>query len=145
MRRTRTLLIPLLVAGLAAGTALTSSPQDDEPTPLQEAMGGLQKGQRAMRRMVKDPVANEDALLGTISQMQGHALRAFSLPPDPPDGEDARAWRIGFQRSQLQVLDALLETELAVHGGDAQAAQAGYARLGEIKKAGHDKYQPDQW
>ena len=139
------LITGLLALSLGAAYALPRySTQDDEPTPVQEAMGGLQSGQRAMRRMVKDPAANKDALVKTLREMQRHAHTIFTMPPTVPEGlatTTPEEWRIDFQRQFLEVLDCLLEVELAVHKGDADAVAKGYTKLGELKKTGHDTYQ----
>ena len=136
---------PLLVGLLAASLALTAAPfsraQDDEPTPLQEAMGKMQGSQRAMRRMVGDPTANKDALLRAVATIEEGALEAFVLAPPAPDGADAVAWRIGYKRQILKTLDAALACEQATHEGNADALAAAYQALNATKKAGHDQYQ----
>lgn len=134
----------LLALALATGFALPSTTTQDEPTPLQEAMGTLQTGQRALRKLVQDPAANRDALLGTLASMQGGALTAYGIPPAAPDGKseaEQHAWRIGFQRRMIGLVDALLAMELATYEQDAEALSAGYGTLGDLKKAGHDLYQ----
>lgn len=139
--RIQTLLASLLAASLALTATSFSSAQDEEPTPLQEAMGKMQGSQRAMRRMVGDPVANKDALLRAVAAIQEGALEAYALAPAAPDGEDEHAWRIGYRRQILKTLDAVLACELATHQGDPDALAAAYQALGAAKKAGHDQYQ----
>ena len=139
--RLQTLLLSFLAASLAFTATSFTAPQDDEPTPLQEAMGKMQGSQRAMRRMIGDPVANKDALLRATTAIQEGALAAYPLAPPAPEGVDADTWRIGYQRQILKTLDAALACELATHQGDAEALNAGYQALGSSKKTGHDQYQ----
>ena len=141
--RTKTLLTGLLAATLLVSTTSFSfsETQDDEPTPLQQAMGKMQGSQRAMRKMVGDPATNKAALLRACAMIQEGAHEGYSLAPKAPADADANEWRIGYQRSMLAVLDAALECELAVHKGDAEAVTAAYKKMGEHKKSGHDAYQ----
>ena len=142
--RTPTLLAALLAAGLTLAATSRTAPQDDEPTPLQAAMQEMMGGQRAMRRLVRDPAANVEGLVAAASAIQRGALAAYSLPPAAPEGEDPHRWRIGYQRQILRLLDTALECELAARAGDAELLKAAYARLGEIKAEGHDTYQVDE-
>jgi hypothetical protein len=139
-----TLLTTLLALSLAASAAFALQHQDDEDTPLQQAMHQLKDGQRKLHKLKRDPVANKDGLLAACEAIQGGALAAFSLPPAAPEGEPAAAWRIGYQRTILQVLDSALELEAATHAGDSEAVAAAYERLAEVKKGGHDRYQQDE-
>lgn len=135
----------ILVALLAAAPALTSGSipgfQDDEPTPLQAAMGQMQGSQRAMRRLIKDPGANKAALLRATAALQEAALVTYSLAPPAPEGAEEHGWRIGFKRELLKTLDAALACELATLQGDADALGAAYQALGASKKSGHDRFQ----
>lgn len=141
--RHRSLLVGLLCAGLAlSASSFSSVPQDDEETtPLQDAMGRLQDGQRSLRRLVRDP-SRKDDILRTVGDMQQAALDAFALSPPLPEEEvDEQEWRIGFQRQMLNALDRMLALELAAHQGDAEAMKAAYDALSEAKQTGHDTYQ----
>jgi len=139
-----TLLIGTLLLSFAAGLAYTRPvPQDDDPSPLADAMGTLQGGQRKLRKQLKD-TENSAAAVATLQQMQRGAITALGLPPAPPEGmEDGKkpAWRIDFQRQMVQVLDTLLTIELAVTEGRTESAMEAYKALGALKKSGHDTYQ----
>ncbi|MDA1266903.1 MAG: hypothetical protein O2816_17620 [Planctomycetota bacterium] len=141
--RTKTLLTGLLAATLLVSTTSFSflGSQDDEPTPLQQAMVKMQGSQKAMRQLIADPATNKAALLRACAMIQEGAHAGFSLAPKAPADADENQWRIGYQRTMLAVLDAALECELAVHAGDAEGVAAAYKKMGEHKKAGHDTYQ----
>jgi hypothetical protein len=141
------LITAFLALSLGAGYAFARPTlQDEESTPLQESMQGLMSNQRAMRKLVGDATANQSDLLELLGEFRGHALTAFSLPPETPkrlEGTDAAVWRVAFQRQVLQLVDASLECELAVHKGDSEALGEAYKRLGGIKKTGHDRFKKD--
>lgn len=138
------LLVGTLLLSFAAGLAYTRPvPQDDDPTPLAEEMGGLQSGQRKLRKLIKNPEAKQETL-EIIRGMEQNAITAINLAPAIPAGmEEAKqaAWTIGYKREMVKVLDALLVMELAVVEGRTDAAAAAYKGLGELKKSGHDTYQ----
>ncbi len=161
MRSLPFLISALLAAPLLSSFAATSSPspsgpirsrvQDDddddeehEHSPLHEAMNQMQAAQRAMRKLSRDPVGNKEALLRAVGAIEEGALTAYRLPPPAPEGENPEAWRIGFRRQLLQLLDAALAAELAVHEGDAEALAAAYKAISGAKKEGHDRYQEDE-
>jgi len=138
------LIIAALALSLGASYAFARPVlQDDESTPLQESMQGLMSSRRAMRKLVGDATANGEALLEILNEFRAHALTAFSLPPATPEGlegTDAAIWATSYQRRVLELIDASLEGELAVHRGDSEALGEAYKRLGAINKAGHDRF-----
>ena len=138
--RTKTLLVGLMAVTLTFTASSYTSVQDDEPTPLQQAMGTIRGGQKALGRGHRNPVANKAALLRAATAIEEGALKAFSLAPPAPEGENVNAWRIGYQRQMLQLLDAALECEAATYAGDAEALAAAYGRLGQAKKGGHNNF-----
>ena len=139
-----TLLLATLVLALLVGSATTlRAVQDEELTPLQEAMNGLQSGQRKLRKLLKDPIETA-ATVEVVHAMEANALTAFGLPPDAPatlSEAERPGWRIGFQRQILKVADSLLVLELAVLQGEGEQARQAYKDLNAVKKAGHDIYQ----
>lgn len=139
--RPKTILVAILAAAPAVPLGAPGLIQDDEPTPIQAAMGQMQGSQRAMRRLIKDPGANKAALLKATGSIQEAAIRAYDLAPPAPEGTDEHVWRIGFKREVLRTMDAALACELATHQGDAEALGSAYQALGASKKAGHDTYQ----
>jgi len=138
--RLQTLLAGVLVGALALSATSFTSAQDDEPTPLQAAMGKLMGAQKSMRKSAGDPVANKDALLRSLGAIEEAVLTAYAHEPAAPEGEDEHAWSVGYRRAMLEALDAALACELATHQGDADAFAEAYKALGATKKRGHDAY-----
>lgn len=147
----RRCLVPLSLAFL--GTLLVATPlarpvqdgSEHADSPLGAAMEGLQSAVRRLRKLIEQP-DNRDACLEVVRGMQANALEAFGHPPDLPLGEDATpvAWRVGFQRQILALLDQLLVLELAVDEGRVDDAKAAYGELSRIKGEGHDLYQREE-
>lgn len=135
------LVLPFALSGESA------TAQDQEPTPLQRAMGSLNGNARKLRKLTADPVANKDALLEAARAIQEAALAGFPHPPAAgPDmkGDAVATWNAEFKRSMLGLADAALELELATLAGDKDGVAAAHGKLGELKKSGHDKFQK-QW
>jgi len=136
--------IPALALALGLGFGFgRATAQDPDTTPLQEAMGELQAGAKALRPLLEKPAEERQVMLETVHRMQAAALRAIQNPPGLPEGfpeEGGFVWTIGFQRKVLTLADALFELELGIHRGRASEVQAAYEKLGTIKGEGHDAY-----
>ena len=138
------LAIPAVLPGQQPGRARDAA-QEEEKTPLEQAMGGLKNGMRALRRGLESAESATQAL-GTIREMQGHALAAMNHCPAPleeVDAAGAAAWEINFKRAQLHLCDALLTLELAVVEGRLEDAKTIYGSLNDIKSKAHDVYDPE--
>lgn len=134
-------LISLNIATEAAGANPVPASDGDDAV-LEAAMEELQAGQRKLRKLVSDP-AQKGSCLAALAEMQAAALSAFQNVPHAPEGTESTPWRIGYQQMSLRLLDELLTLELAVFEDRTEDAKASYARLGEIKSAAHDRFQPD--
>ena len=139
---------PIRVSVLALLVCLLAAPfatpvQDEAETPLEVAMAQLQSGQRKLRKLVAQPDEG-GAAQDVVRSMQAAAVEALGHPPAPHDDGSPIAWRIGFQRQLVALLDQLLVLELALAEGRVDDAKASYATLNEIKKAGHDRYQHEE-
>jgi len=128
-----------VAAGWSAGRP--RSVDEEHDTPLEAAMDELGSGQRKLRKLVTEPSMKEQCL-ETVAGMQAAALAAFQNAPAPLEGAQPTSWRIEFQRTTLKLLDELLKLELAVFEDRTEDAQASFAALGEIKSAGHERFQP---
>jgi hypothetical protein len=106
----------------------------------------MQAGMKEMRRMLGKNEQKVE-LLALVTKLQLSARACFDLVPaqaTPIDDPSALAeWRIGYVRRMVEVYDALLQLELAVHKGDAEKAKEMYKKLGEHKQSGHDAYQAE--
>ena len=137
--------IPSLVLALGLGFGFgRATAQDPEASPLEEAMGELQAGAKALRPLLEAPAENRQAMLDAVHRMEAAALRAIQNPPGLPEGfpeEGGFVWTIGFQRKVLTLADALLELELGIHRGRPSEVKAAYEKAIAIKEEGHDSYQ----
>jgi cytochrome c556 len=132
----------LLVLPLAFSIGADAQ-QDEEPTPLQQAMGELNGNMRKLRKLVESPADNQAVLLETVRNVQEAALAAFANPPTAEAGlaaDDAAMWQAQFKRSVLALADTSVQMEIAVLSGDADGVTSAYAALGELKKSGHDTF-----
>ena len=146
-RRPLFAIIPLgclLLLWLGAGQATVAAHPQDGPTPLQEAMGRLQRGLRGLRKLVDDPAANRAELMTVLRDMETALLAGIAHPPTPrdevPEGE-RELWVVAFKSTMTSTLDALLKCQTATLKGDTEALAAAYKTLNENKKRGHDSYQ----
>ncbi len=148
----RLTLCCLLVAPLALyaavpaaqGFAVQDPAADEGPTPLQEAMGVLQGNQRKLRKLVADPAANKEALIGALGAMESACLTSIANPPTPRDPaarDEQAAWMVRYKILMTSTLDNVLQMQAATLAGDAEALGAAYSTLNQKKKLGHDTYQ----
>ena len=163
MKRT-SLFAPLLLSlPLAAGLVLTSFATTQEAVtpdgaPTQSAeqydhkkfethMKGLMRGQKAVRRLLKDSGANQAAILKTLEGMEKDVVAAYQLVPPRPEQElsdaDWALYRLGFKAEMLETQAALLRMQMAAHRKDDEGLKKEYKALGDSKKRGHDKYKFD--
>lgn len=148
----RKLLLPLLlITPLALAFAHTeprATAQDpaaeDEVTPLQAAMGTLQSNQRKLRKLIKDPAANQAALMEALGAMESAILIAIQNAPEAAEGvaaEEHAMTSVGYKRAMVATLDTVLAMQMGTLGGDTDAVGAGYKLIGQQKKSGHDRFQ----
>jgi len=149
IRRTAALLSFLVCTSLALSwipsATAAASVDEDEESPLALAMDELQAGQRRLRKLVSDP-AQKDECVQVVRNMQRNAIDALSLAPAAPEtlaGSAADAYRIGYKKKIVQLVDELLSLELAVIEGRTDDATGHYKALGAHKKEGHDTYQAE--
>lgn len=149
MIRSLLLLLPLAATPwLAPRTvirppATTRGPVLEDDTPLQKAMQTLKKAQRSLKKLSSDPVANKQALLDTLGDVESAVLVGLGQTPPLPEGLDAKAtalFVVGYKRELAHLLEAALDMEQATLNGDADALQAGYSAMSSIKKEGHEAY-----
>ncbi len=145
----------LLAAGLFAAPSFVNAQEPEaqegehdeehEHSDLENAMEGLKKGMRALRRGIEKPEKSAE-MIEVVQAMQQASLTAFSLCPEPLEEVDALGlakWRTGFKKGQLAVCGTLVNLELALAEGRLEDAKELYGRLNDIKGNGHDKYDPE--
>ncbi len=114
----------------------------EEVTVLHENMEVLGKGMKSMRKMMRKPEMKADAL-ALCGKMQHAAAISFMNAPEKVEGLEGTellAYQADFKKRMLTVAGALVDLELALEKGDADAAKAVYRSLGAAKKEGHDIY-----
>ena len=115
----------------------------EDPSNLQQAMKSLNAGQRGLRKLVADPVANKDAITGLLTDMENAILGALKEAPPRPDSlTDAELplFKVRFKRTLASLLQQVLAMEEATLQGDAEALKAAYDELGKVKKSGHTNF-----
>jgi len=150
---TLVLLTPFTLSAVTTTTASAQEPEGQhehqdqgEDGPLAEAMGELKDNMRALRKTLGSPEKAEDGM-AYAAGMRKAALLAFPLCPDAPQGfskAEQVKWRVDFQRKILSVCDGTLQLELALAEGRMEDAKTIYKSLSDIKKEGHETYDPDE-
>lgn len=148
----RAFLIPLamltlglpLVSGLAP-VAPTSEGAQEELSELGKSMEILNKGQRQLRKLTADPIANREALLGVLTQMEGAVVKALSLAPpssvtDKVAKADRPVWLVRYKLTMARLLQAILSMQEGVHAGDVAAVAGASALIDATKQAGHEGF-----
>lgn len=142
MTRTLTLLVALLA--LLSTAAFVSSPRED--SEIDQHMKAINKSSRQLRAMLKDP-AKAEAALAVILSMQEHALKAKALNPkklETIEGDEARAkFTLEYRKGMHEFLNGMFEIEVALLGGDNEAAGETLKGLLKAKSPAHEKFKLD--
>lgn len=118
----------------------------DDHEALEEAMETLKAGQRAVKKAMGDPAANEAELMKHLEAMEAATLTAIPLKAEAPDGlagKDLARWKVGYRAEMVKLLTQILAMQDATLAGDAAALQKGYDALVEVKKTGHEDFRVD--
>ena len=129
--------------GLELDSSAEALAQQDGPTALQEAMGVFKTGQRALRKLIDDPKANQDVLMKTLGEMEAATITALGETPKVPEGVDRAGvplWKVSYKQAMNTLLGSILDMQAATLKGDATALKAGYDLLGATKKSGHENF-----
>lgn len=164
-KRSRTTI--WLTLPLAAGLALTSfaaiQDQGEPITPtaaepgqsaedlnhemFEKNMKGLMRGQKALRKLIADPTANQAAIMTTLETMEKNAVAVYSLTPPKPEEElsepEWALYRITYKAQIVEMQATLLRLQMAALRTDEEALQDGYKALQAHKKEGHDQFKFD--
>ena len=134
----------LVLAAIAASSPVRSQdPAAEAETPLYLAMESMQASLRALRKQIDNPAESANAA-ATVRSMQLNAMTAFGQTPPAVEGaneKDTALWNIQFRRQIVELEVALLDLEQAIVEGRVEDAKQGYAKLNELKKLGHEKFQ----
>ncbi len=142
------LFLALSPALLDANNLFSQNPSQEEEEhdgPLPEAMNGLKDHMRALRKSLSNPERKAESTEHAQAMMQ-YALEAMKYCPPAPEGfspTEVVKWKVDFQRKLLSVCDHMLQIELALAEGRIQDAQNLYRAVADIKKEGHETYDPE--
>ena len=128
--------------GISASVARAPAAAEED-TVLQGVMKTFKTGQRSLKKLIKDPAANEQALLEVLASMEAGALIAIGEEPPPPEGlagVDLELFRVGFKGQIATLLQQILALQAAALRQDGAALQVAYDALSSAKKAGHQTY-----
>ena len=135
----------VLTAGFTAMTFAQDPGHEHSDSPLEEIMEQMKDHMRAVRKSIPE-VEQHAKCIKDIQAMQQLAIDALPYCPDYPGeaGLEKDKYEINFKRRLLNVADTLLELELALHGGDIEAANAHYKSLRNAKESSHEIYDPEE-
>ena len=144
MIRRSLLVLPLLIAPLAvAWNPPPAAPVVQEDTALQLAMDTLKNGQRSLKKLIAEPVTNEEAILKTLVGMEAATITALGETPLAPDGMSGKKlshFKVGYRHMLAKLLVSLIGMQEATLNADAAALKTGYDELSAGKKSGHKEY-----
>jgi hypothetical protein len=141
-----TAALPLFTASAAPLESGSVLEFGDDDSPLHEAMESLKGGQRAVKKLIADPVANHDELMATLRSMESATMTALASTPKAPEdlsGKALELFNVDFKSEIATLLQNILALQTATLNGDAAALASGYEALSATKKSGHDKFRVD--
>jgi soluble cytochrome b562 len=137
---TRYLLLSLVVISVPQSGFLMAD--EEEHTPLGEAMEDIGGAWRRVKRQVNDPSKNA-ATIALVAQMQAAAAEAAKHKPEllaeTPAG-DKKAFMEGYLKGMKAFSANLNKLSVKLKAGDNKAAADIVAKLDEIRKKGHTNY-----
>lgn len=119
--------------------------QEEEVGPLEERMLVLKRGMRALRRGLKDPKKDATSL-EIVAGMAVAVGEGKLLTPPMLEGipqEKKEGFLLEYRKSMVSMQMELLKLELALLGGDRDAAKAAYEALKDMEDAGHERFTED--
>ena len=114
----------------------------EEANPLHESMETMQRNLKALRKLMRD-AAKKDEALAAVHEMEDAVLVGLANVPEPLEkleGSALLAHDVDYKRRMASVYTTLLDMELALDKGDADALKTLYRALGGQKKEGHQIY-----
>ncbi|MEC8510592.1 MAG: cytochrome b562 [Planctomycetota bacterium] len=124
------------------GAEAAPAAADEEADPLHESMEAMQRNLKALRKLMRDP-AKKDEALAAVHEMEAAVLVGLAHVPEPIEkleGSALIAHDVAYKRLMASVYTTLLDMEIALDEGDADALKTLYRALGGQKKEGHQTY-----
>lgn len=137
-------LLAALVALLAAFATpdATVRPQDDDDTQLALYMKDINTGLKSLRGMVADKDRYGEAI-EVVRGVQVLCTKARAEKPamaaEVAEGDRA-AFVVDYQVKMIEFAKSVMDLELALLHGDAEAVVAAYKNVGGMKKPAHQKF-----
>lgn len=109
---------------------------------------GVEQGMKMMNgglKRLKDSIgdaAKKAENLEVIGQIQRGALASKNGKPGHLKGGEAALE--GYRKAQIELFRTLLDLESQVLAGETDKAKATFAKLGEMKESGHDKFMEEE-
>ena len=117
-----------------------------ESKELHDSMKLLEKNMRAMRSLMTKPEMLKEALANCV-EMEKHILVGLQHAPDPHGelkDQTKLEYTVEFKRRMMTVYSAVLDLEIALEKGDADAARTAYRSLGAERRGGHQIFIPEE-
>lgn len=108
-----------------------------EFTNVEQAMKSMGGAMRQLKDSIGD-ASKKDANLTAIARIQTAAVYAKNNKPVHLKGGDASVE--GYRKTMIEFMRSLLDLESQVLEGKTKEAEATYAKIGEMKDLGHDKF-----
>jgi hypothetical protein len=115
-----------------------------EDTPMEKEMGVMNTAYKALKKSINDPAQKAENLKLIADIKKTTESTAKMEPKMAADQGAKKAEFLAKYKAEMaefgKAVDAL---EAAVKGGDTAAAAAAFAKLGELKKKGHEEFKKD--
>ncbi|MBK8974731.1 MAG: hypothetical protein IPM29_02285 [Planctomycetes bacterium] len=115
---------------------------DDDDTQLAQYMKEINRGLRSLRSSLQDAERTADslqtvrAIAGLVVKARGETPHLAASVPEADRPEFLKAYAL----QMIEFSRKLLDLEAALIQGDAEAAQAAYTAIGELKKPSHERF-----
>jgi soluble cytochrome b562 len=116
------------------------------PNGLGGAMRDMGAVMQRLAKEVADPAQKDAALTDVILMQRDAAIAKTGIPNNVRNltGDD-KAKKLGeFRADMTKLVKALLDFEDNIAAGNADAIKASEAKLGDIMKAGHAEFKPEE-
>jgi len=113
-----------------------------EPTSVEAAMKGINRGMKALKPLIESPGAPEDALK-ILWAIEKDALLAKSMDPIHIKGGKTPENFAAYRKGQIELLGMLLKLETEIMDAKHDDAKATFAAIIAYKDKAHDQFQDE--
>ena len=137
-------VLPERATSSNARTTITATQEEAmKKSPLSEAMDVLKKGQRALRKQVRAPEENKDAMLANLAEMEKAAYGSIMLLPKAMEtvpAEQLAEKTVAYKLKMTTLLMGILSMEEAAMSGNVDALKAASNIINDAKSTGHEAF-----